>query len=143
MQESLFIENDYLGFKRRKLSFFCTDPIWKTRCRKFMLASVGRWSLQGRLWQPLRCENLHFHPVFDRYSVWKLLGIWNELFSLCIVFKNLIITIEFNLHILDLHDSSLQNTYNTYGVAWFRIKVNHNDSNENNTKSSSTHWQLL
>jgi len=28
----------------------------------------------------------------------------------------------------DLHDSSLQNTQNTCGVAWFRIKLNYNDS---------------
>jgi len=29
MQGSIFISYDYLGFKRRKLSF-STDPAWKT-----------------------------------------------------------------------------------------------------------------
>jgi len=31
---------------------------------------------------------------------------------------------------VDLHDSSLQNTYNTYEASWFRIIVNYNDSSE-------------
>jgi len=33
-------------------------------------------------------------------------------------------------------------TQNTYRDAWFQIKLNCNDSNENNTKNSSNHWQL-
>ena len=38
------------------------------------------------------------------------------------------------LHVMswfvDLHDFSPHNTQNTYWVAWFRIKVNYNDSSE-------------
>ena len=37
---------------------------------------------------------------------------------------------------VDLYDFLLQNSQNTYGVAWFKIKVNYNDSNENNTQRS-------
>jgi hypothetical protein len=54
------------------------------------------------------------------------------------------IFISLILHLMswfvDLHDLSLQNTY---GVAWFRIKVNYNDSSENNTICSLNHWQFL
>jgi len=34
-------------------------------------------------------------------------------------------------------------TQNTDGVTWFRIKMNYNDLNENNTNCSSQHGQLL
>jgi len=45
--------------------------------------------------------------------------------------------------LVDLHDFSLQNTQNIYGVTWSRIKVNYKDSSENNTICPSNHWQLL
>jgi len=40
-------------------------------------------------------------PVLNHSSFWKLLWTWNEFSSLCIVFKNLLRTIDFNHHILD------------------------------------------
>ena len=119
--------------------------------------SLAHWHIDHALWrirQPLMCEFLLFHPVFDRSSILKLLGTWNEFSSLCIVLKKkpsknhwYSIFISLILHVMswcvDLHDSSLQNTQNTYRVTWFRIKVNYNDSGENNTICSSNHWQLL
>jgi len=43
--------------------------------------------------EDLVCEILRFHPIF-RSFIWKLLGTWNEFSSLCIVFKNLLRTIN-------------------------------------------------
>ena len=156
MQESLFIAWGCLGFKSRKLGFFHRFSLINSKKTDFnLLPGVGCLGQKQnaspahsqtadavRLRQPLRCDFLCFLLVFDRSFSWKLIGTWNQFSSICIVFNNLLRTVDLqffilNLHMMswfdDLHDSSLQYTQNTYGVAWSWIKLNYNDSIENNT----------
>jgi len=155
VKRSLFIANDYLRFKRRKLNF-----LHRPSLKNKQTANSGRRGAWGsskcqaheRLRQPLMYDFLRFRPVLYCSSIWTLQGTWNEFSSPYIVFKNLLWTIGLQFHILVLSCDvlicqltwfSLQNAQNTYGVAWSRIKVNYNDSSENNTICSSNHWQLL
>jgi len=44
---------------------------------------------------------------------------------------------------LSIYIVSHYKTLNTYGVAWFKVKVNYNSSSKNSTMCSSNHWQLI
>jgi hypothetical protein len=96
-------------------------------------------------WAPEAAPRVLFLVFLSRFRLFFRLKTPRNLkwifFSHCIVFNNLLRTFDLQLFILwfvDLHDSSQQNTQNTYGVAWSRIKLNYNDSGENNTICSQT-----
>jgi len=72
-----------------------------------------------------------FRPFFKGSSFLQCLWTLNEFSSFCIVFKYLIGTTEIQSCFADLYDFSLK-----------RLKVNYNNSNENNTKSSLNHWHF-
>jgi len=162
VQGSLFITYDYLGFKRRKLRFL-HQPVWETSKGQLLPTKKRNNTYKGCRKRiacahdvheaaPV-CEFLCFRPFFDSSSLLETPRNFKWIFFIFYCLqkpsKNHCSSnfISLILHVMSwfvvLHDFSIQNTQNTYGVAWFSIKVNYNNSSENNTICFSNHWQLF
>ena len=168
MQETLFIVYDYLEFKRRKLGFFHRFSLKNKQravfaCSCAYEAHTGAQEAHRSVKHCLMCkrsmacaqeahgaasmcELLRFRLFFHLETPMNLKWIFITLYRLKKPSKNhwSSIIISLILYVMswfvDFHDFSLQTTYR---VAWFWIKVNYNDSSENNTVYSAKHWQLL
>ena len=140
MQRSLFIAKDYLGFRRRKVRFLQRSILENN----IASCTNGAWpGANGARGSPCGAKVLCFRPVFDRSSVWKLLGTWNDFFTLYCLQSSFPWSFGWCLDLSSYMISHYKTMKNTYVVAWFRINVNYNDSSENNTICFSKHWQLL
>jgi len=96
------------------------------------LTFLSRFRLFFRLETPMNVKWIFFTLYFLQKPSKNY---WNSIFISLILYVM--------SWFVDLHDFSLQNTQNIYGFASFKIKVNYNESSENNIICSSNHWQLF
>jgi len=166
VQRSLFIAYDYWGFKRRKLCFLhpsnlenkqivITEHVGKQGAAITNAASCAGAHMLGTgehlavsyvrfLAFSSRCRSF-FHLETPKNLKWIFFTSYclKKTFKEPLVFNYISLMFHVMSWFVDLYDFSLQITQNTYGVAWYTIKVNYNDSSENNTIFSSNHSQPL
>jgi len=128
MEGSLFIVHDCLRVKRLKIGFFHRKWLEKKK-QHFLAMSIhwahgvvhrGAWGnsqdfsmsrVHGRMRQPLIYDCSSFGPFFACSYVLWCLGTWNEFSLLYIIFKYVIRSLNFNLHIFDpSHDVLISST---------------------------------
>lgn len=152
MQGCLFIVHRYLGFKIKEPNFFHHHLVHHYAWAHEMVW-IDTWGssqdFHMHMAQQLQWEFCTFRRFSSVLPSWNALEFEMNFSQTSIVFKyfktiDLQSWISLIFHVMtcfsDLHYFSLKSTKNTYGIAWFRIKLNYNDSNKNNIKCTSNHW---